>query len=77
MFGSFSALSATLSGALDRHTRVLEKAGPLEGGKEIDGQGKKETGREEQEEDQVEDSRQPGLTSECSGSDWTGFAWIP
>lgn len=37
--------------------------------------GKRE--RNEKKEDQVEDSRQPGLTSGCSGSDWTGFAWIP
>lgn len=68
MFGSFFALSTMLSEALDKRIRVLERARSF-------GEGERE--REEKEEDQVEDSRQPGLTGGCSGSDWTGFAWIP
>ncbi|KAG7199102.1 hypothetical protein KM043_017995 [Ampulex compressa] len=72
-------LSDGTDGRLElRGEAFLDESRSAEENEEEPGRGRRrgaQGGRERG--DQVEDSRQPGLTSGCSGSDWTGFAWIP
>lgn len=76
MLGSSSRLSSVLlNGRWRRREKEEEREGKSEGDRGRPARGKERDRKRG--EDQVEDSRQPGLTSGCSGSDWTGFARIP